>query len=164
VGDCVRCYRFETAPGGPRLGLRANVTVGDANRNDSRLGTFNPLFPRGGYFGLIASAGPSNQMDLHPIVTHNPRSDLLIATGWLFFWRHRTADGIYTTSGNLLRSANGTSSRFVGHSPGVEAEWQVTDQLSLTGNASLFTAGPFIQESGPAHTIGYLAGWATYRF
>jgi hypothetical protein len=42
--------------------------------------------------------------------------------------------------------------------------WQVTGRLSLTGNASLFTAGPFIQESGPGRDIGYLAGWATYRF
>ena len=34
----------------------------------------------------------------------------------------------------------------------------------LTGNASMFTAGPFIQESGPARTIRFLAGWVTYRF
>ena len=157
-------YRIETAPGRPRLGLRANVTSGDGDRNDDRLGTFNPLFPRGGYFGLIASAGPSNQMDLHPLLTLNPRDDLTVTTGWLFFWRHRMDDGIYTTSGTLLRSAEGTRSRFVGHSPGIEARWQVKEYLSLTGNASIFTAGPFIRESGPARTIRFLAGWATYRF
>ena len=157
-------YRIETAPGRPRLGFRADITSGDRDRNDNRLGTFNPLFPRGGYFGLIASAGPSNQMDLHPHVTLNPRGDVVMTAGWLFFWRHRIDDGIYTTSGSLLRSGEGTRSRFVGHSPGVEARWQVTRQLSVTGNASLFTAGPFIQESGPARAIGFLAGWATYRF
>ena len=119
-------HRIETAPGRPRLALRANITSGDQDRNDDRLGTFNPLFPRGGYFGLIASAGPSNEMDLHPLVTINPRDDLTVTTGWLFFWRHRIDDGIYTTSGSLLRSAAGTRSRFVGHSPGVEALWQVT--------------------------------------
>ena len=36
--------------------------------------------------------------------------------------------------------------------------------LLLKGEASLFTAGPFVQESGPARTIGFLAGFATYRF
>ena len=157
-------YRIETAPWRPRLALRANVTSGDEDPHDNRLGTFNPLFPRGGYFGLIASAGPSNQVDLHPLLTLNPRSDLAVTTGWLFFWRHRIDDGIYTTSGTLLRSAEGTRSRFVGHSPGVEAIWQVKGYLSLTGNASLFTAGPFIRESGPARTIRFLAGWVTYRF
>jgi hypothetical protein len=157
-------YQIETAPGQPTLGLRADVTSGDADRTDNRLGTFNPLFPRGGYFGLIARAGPSNQMDLHPIVTLEPRDDLLITTGWLFFWRLQTDDGIYTTAGELLRSAKGTSSRFVGHSPGVAAEWQVTRKLTLTGNASLFTAGPFVHESGPARTTGYLAWRAAYCF
>jgi len=157
-------YQIETAPGQPTLGLRADITSGDADRTDNRLGTFNPLFPRGGYFGLIARAGPSNQMDLHPIVTLEPRADLLITTGWLFFWRLQTDDGIYTTAGELLRSAKGTSSRFVGHSPGVAAEWQVTRKLTLTGNASLFTAGPFVQESGPARTTGYLAWQVGYCF
>jgi len=157
-------HRIETAPWRPRLALRANLTSGDYDRSDDRLGTFNPLFPRGGYFGLIASAGPSNQMDLHPLVTATPRDDLTITAGWLFFWRHRIDDGIYTTSGNLLRSAEGTRSRFVGHSPGVEVLWQMTRHLSVLGNASLFTAGPFIEESGPAETIRFLAMWARYRF
>ena len=157
-------HRIETAPARPRLALRADITSGDQDRNDDRLGTFNPLFPRGGYFGLIASAGPSNEMDLHPLVMVNPRDDLTVTTGWLFFWRHRIDDGIYTTSGSLLRSAAGTRSRFVGHSPGVEAQWQVTQRLSVQGNASLFTAGPFIRESGPAETISFLAVWARFRF
>ena len=67
-------------------------------------------------------------MDLHPLATINPRDDVTVTTGWLFFWRHRIDDGIYTTSGSLLRSAAGTRSRFVGHSPGIEVLWQVTRQ------------------------------------
>ena len=157
-------YRIEAMPARPRLALRANITSGDRDRNDNRLGTFNPLFPRGGYFGLIASAGPSNEIDLHPLVMLNPREHLSLTTGWLIFWRHRIDDGIYTTSGSLLRSAENTRSRFVGHSPGVEALWQVTQQISVLGNASLFTAGPFIRESGPAETISFLAAWARFRF
>ena len=155
--------RFAAAPGRPRLALRANITSGDRDRSDDRLGTFNPLFPRGGYFGLIASAGPSNEMDLHPLVITNPRDNVTVTTGWLFFWRHRLDDGIYTTSGNLLRSAASGNSRFVGQSPGVEVLWQATRQLSVLGNASLFTAGPFIRESGPAETIRFLAVWARFR-
>lgn len=157
-------YRIYTVPGQPRFGLRADITSGDRDREDNRLGTFNPMFPKGAYFGLIASAGPSNHMDLHPQLTLSIRDDLVMTTSWLFFWRHRMDDGIYGIPGNLLRSAERTRSRFVGHSPGVEVEWQVTERLSLTGNASLFTAGPFIQESGPGRDIGFIAAWATYRF
>jgi hypothetical protein len=157
-------YRFEDAAGRPRVGLRADATSGDRDRHDDRLGTFNPLFPRGAYFGLIASAGPANHMDLHPQIAVHPRDDLVVTTSWLFFWRRQVDDGIYGIPGNLLRSGQGTRARFVGHSPGVEVEWHATGRLSLTGNASLFTAGPFIQQSGPASTIGLLAAWATYRF
>jgi hypothetical protein len=69
-------YRIEAA-GSPRVGLRADITSGDRNPGDTRLGTFNPLFPKGAYFGLIASAGPANRMDLHPWTgasTSNPAS------------------------------------------------------------------------------------------
>jgi hypothetical protein len=156
-------YRVEGA-GGPRLGLRVDMTSGDRDRHDARLGTFNAMFPKGAYFGLIAAAGPSNHLDLHPQLAVNLRRGLVVTTSWLFFWRQQVDDGIYGVPGNLLRSGEGTRARFVGHSPGVEAEWQVTERLSLTGNASLFTAGPFINESGPAHTIRFMAGWATYRF
>jgi hypothetical protein len=157
-------YRVDTGAGPARLGVRADVTSGDRDRHDDRLQTFNPLFPKGAYFGLIASAGPSNHFDLHPQFALTLRSGIVVTTSWLMFWRREVDDGIYGIPGNLLRSGAGTRSRFVGHSPGVEVEWPVTERLSLTGDASLFTAGPFIQESGPAHTIGFIAAWATYRF
>jgi hypothetical protein len=156
-------YRIEAA-GSPRVGLRADITSGDRNPGDTRLGTFNPLFPKGAYFGLIASAGPANHMDLHPQLSVRPRGDLVLTTSWLFFWRQHVGDGIYGLPGNLLRSADGTQARFVGHSPGVEAEWQATERLTLTGNASLFTAGPFIEASGPARPTRFVAGWVKYRF
>src|SRR4030095_63750 len=44
-------FTFEQAPLKPRLGLKANVTSGDRSANNPGLQTFNPLFPRGSYFG-----------------------------------------------------------------------------------------------------------------
>ncbi|BCS32653.1 alginate export family protein [Luteitalea sp. TBR-22] len=157
-------YRLDTSPGWVRVGMRTDVTSGDRDRDDDRLGTFNPLFPKGAYFGLIASAGPSNHSDLHPQVSITLRRTVIVTASWLMFWRRQVDDGIYDLAGNVLRSGEGTRSRFVGHSPGIEAEWQVTRRLSLTGDASLFTAGPFIRESGPGRTTRFVAAWATYRF
>jgi hypothetical protein len=148
-----------------RIGLRADLTSGDADRHDDRLGTFNPLFPRGDYFGLVSALAPSNHMDLHPQLMINPRPDLVIRTIWLFFWRQQIDDGIYGIPGNLIRSGAGTHERFVGQSPGLEVEWQATKHVSVTGNLSLFTAGSFIRQSGPpADDTGFIAGWVTYRF
>jgi hypothetical protein len=148
-----------------RVGMRADITSGDANRHDDRLGTFNPLFPKGDYFGLVSAVAPSNHMDLHPQLTITTRPDLAIRVAWLFFWRQRIDDGIYGIPGNLIRSGEGTDERFVGQSPGLEVEWQATKHLSLTGNLALFTAGSFIRETGPpADDTTYVAGWFTYRF
>jgi hypothetical protein len=157
-------YLMDSPAGPSRVGVRADVTSGDRDRDDDRLGTFNPLFPKGAYFGLIASAAPANHSDLHPQVSITLPSRVVVTTSWLMFWRRQRDDGLYGIAGNVLRSGHGTRSLFVGHSPGVEAEWQLTERLSLTSDASLFTAGPFIHESGPAHTIVFIAAWATYRF
>ena len=59
-------YTIAALPTQPRLGLRANVTSGDRDPLDSDLETFNPLFPRGSYFGEASLIGPQNHMDLHP--------------------------------------------------------------------------------------------------
>jgi hypothetical protein len=60
-------FRFE-----PRLGLKADIASGDRDPRDSRLETFNALFPRGGYFNDSAIIGPANFIDLHPSVELKP--------------------------------------------------------------------------------------------
>jgi hypothetical protein len=157
-------FRVEAAAGRPRLGLRADMTSGDDDRDDGRLGTFNPLFPKGAYFGLIASTGPSNHMDLHPQLSVSLGNGVEVTGSWLLFWRRQLDDGIYGIPGLLLRSGDGIRSRFVGHSPGIEAAWEANERLTVTANASLFTAGPFVRDTPPARTTTFLAGWATYRF
>ena len=61
-------YTLTALPMQPRLGLRANVTSGDRSPSSSKLETFNPLFPRGSYFGEASLIGPQNHMDLHPML------------------------------------------------------------------------------------------------
>ena len=155
---------YRIRPSGPRVGLRADVTSGDGDRTDSTLGTFNPLFPKGDYFGLISPTGPLNQMDLHPAVDFTPQPQLRVSAKWLFFWRTQRDDGLYGVPGNLLRSGEGTRARFVGHSPGLEIEWQTTPHLSFTADLSTFPAGAFLKEAPPDRMISYFAAWTTYKF
>ena len=49
----------------PVLTLGFGATSGDGGSGSSTLGTFNPLFPRGAYFGLIAANGPGNNVSPH---------------------------------------------------------------------------------------------------
>jgi hypothetical protein len=151
-------------PGRPRLGLRADITSGDSDRSDDVLGTFNALFPKGAYFGLIAPVGPYNHMDLHPQMDVSLPRGWSVSANWLLFWRTEVDDGLYGVAAQLLRSGRGTRERFVGHSPGVEVTKSLAPHLTLVVQASLFTAGPFIEEMEPARDIHFIAAIATYRF
>ena len=151
-------------PGTPRIGLRADITSGDGNRGDDVLATFNPLFPKGAYFGLIAPVGPLNHSDLHPSIAFGLPKGWSVSASWLFFWRTTADDGLYAVPGTLLRPAEGTRAHFVGQSPGIEVKWQATPHVSFTADLSLFSAGSFLKEAPPARTITYIAAWTTYRF
>jgi len=151
-------------PGQPRFGVRADVTSGDFNRDQPALQTFNAMFPKGAYFGLIAPTGPYNHMDVHPQVEVTLPNDWTLNATWLWFWRTRRGDGIYNVPGNLLRSGQGARAHFVGQSPGVEVTKELTPHLSVSGQVSWFSAGPFIQETTPVHNIFYVTAIATYKF
>src|SRR5712672_1443029 len=62
-------YRIPTIPLKPRFSAKADISSGDDPRTNT-LGTFNPLFPKGNYFGVLATAGPGpiNFIDVHPRV------------------------------------------------------------------------------------------------
>ncbi|MBY0263382.1 MAG: alginate export family protein, partial [Phycisphaerales bacterium] len=58
-------YTWKAAAWKPRLGLKANIASGDRDPGDGRLGTFNALFPRQGYFSEINLLAPANVFDVH---------------------------------------------------------------------------------------------------
>jgi hypothetical protein len=156
-------YRL-SLPMRPRVSLRADTTSGDRDPLDATLGTFNGLFASAAYFGLIATAGPANHRDLQPQLGLEVSRSVSVTAGWLIFWRREVADGIYTWSGQLLRPAVGTRSRFIGTSPSVTVQWGVNPRLTLSGDLSGFTAGPFIRESGAGANSRFVRTTLAYRF
>jgi hypothetical protein len=148
----------------PRFGLKADVTSGDGDAKDPDLGTFNPLFPKGAYFGEIAIIGPSNHMDLHPSVDLNIAKDWLITVESVFFWRESVHDGIYGPAVNLLRGPGDSRSRFIGSQPSVQAEWDMSRHFSWTGNYTHFFTGAFLEDTKPAKDVDYFTTWVSYRF
>jgi Alginate export len=80
---------------------------GDSNRPSAPLGTFNPLFPTGFYFGegAVNLNGPSNMLWIGPSVVFDLRKNLSLGLDYDFFWRECLGDGIYALGVNLLWSA-----------------------------------------------------------
>jgi hypothetical protein len=65
-------------------------------------------------------------MDLHPEIDLRVAPAWLVTAGWLWFWRTELDDGLYSISGQLLRSGRGTRARFIGQGPSFEIQRQIT--------------------------------------
>ncbi|MCI0365637.1 MAG: alginate export family protein [Phycisphaerales bacterium] len=156
-------YWFNDAALSPRIGLRADIISGDTDAANPNLGTFNPLFPRGSYFGEIALIGPANLFDLHPTIDLHVSDNLKLTLDWDIFWRYSTADGIYDNGGNVLRPADG-GARFVGHQPSAQLEWEIDRHTTLNIAYGHFFAGSYIKESGPGADVDFAGVWLVYRF
>jgi hypothetical protein len=157
-------YTFAGAPLSPRLSLRANAISGDGDRDDDSLGTFNALFPRGGYFGEIGVVGPANLLNLHPAVDLKLTRELTLTADCVLYWRYSEDDGLYNAAGALVRPAGGSDARFVGVQPSLLLAYRPTDQFWLIGTYSVFAPGGFIEDTGPDETTHYVRVEAGFRF
>ena len=157
-------FTFENAPLEPRLGLKANVTSGDNNPNNPDLQTFNPLFPRGAYFGEPALIGPANHIDVHPELALALHRNLILTLNWDCFWRENTHDGIYGPAVNVIQSGRTSDARYVGHQAEVMWEWRVDRHITFTADYAHFFAGDFLKQTTPGKDVGYFSLWVTFRF
>src|ERR1041385_1044635 len=157
-------FTFDRIPLKPRLGLKANVTSGDDNPNNSNLQTFNPLFPRGAYFGEPALIGPANHIDVHPQLDLALRRNLTLTLDWDCFWRESTHDGVYGAAVNVIQTGRTSDARYVGQQAEAMLEWRLNRHLTLTADYAHFFAGDFLEQTTPSKDVDYFSVWATIRF
>ena len=158
-------YRLPTLPLKPRFSAKADISSGDDPRTNT-LGTFNPLFPKGNYFGVLATAGPGpiNFIDIHPHVETELPHNVTASVDWIFQWRESLRDGVYSVPGFLIIPAGKSDARFVGHRPGTEVRWQVNRHMWFQADYGIFYAGKFVKESQPGRNLNYWALWVGYKF
>jgi hypothetical protein len=160
-------YTFRSARLQPRVGVTAAVTSGDNGNPESSLGTFNPLFPTGHYFGqgVINLNGPSNLIQLDPQIGLQFTESVRVVADNNIFWRTNLGDGIYDLATNLLVSGKGNVERYVGTQPSVGVYWQIDRHLSLSAAYGHFVAGAFlVNASPPRQSVDYAAAWVTHKF
>lgn len=151
-------------PGRPRLGLKANAASGDGRRGDGDLGTFNALYPRGGYFGDIGLIGPANFINLHPNLTVTPARGWRVYADAVFFWRESTDDGVYGPGGNLVRAAGNSRARYTGTQIDFSVSYQIDPHWNCSLDYARFFTGSFLRETGPAEDVDFIQFKSTYRF
>ncbi len=157
-------FRLEEAPLRPRFGLNANVASGDDDPDDGRLGTFNPLFPRGNYFSHLALLGPRNFVNVHPSLAIEVTEALRLAVDLNLYWRMETDDGIYAPNGEILRSGRTTSSRFVGTAYSGSIDWNVTELLFLGLVFTHVDPGAAVERTGSSEDIDFVELTVQLRF
>jgi hypothetical protein len=159
-------YLFKMLPLRPLLQLRTEYISGDRRAENADLQTFNPLFPKGAYFGQAALIGPANLFDLHPVLTLYPArtTDFALSFDWDFFWRASAADGLYSVPYVLNRPGNASQSRYIGNQLTAEMDWNAARHWELELFLTYFRAGAFLQESGPGLNQTYVSPRVTFRF
>ena len=146
----------------PTIGLKTEIISGNKNYGDTTIETFNPLFPKGAYFGLAALIGPSNLIDVHPSVDFEINSKLNVTIDYDAFWRYSSKDGIYAPNQQLIYSGKDSSEKFIGTQWGTEMVYQYSEHLSFKLQGTWFQSGKFLKDSGSGKDI--LLGGITTQF
>jgi len=157
-------FTFTSARLRPRVGLKADVTSGDNDPANADLHTFNPLFPRGAYFGEPAMIGPVNHVDVHPQVDLALGQRVTLTIDWDVFWRQSTHDAVYGPAVQVLIPGARGDARFVGDQLELIAEWRINRHVTFTGAYAHFFVGEFLEQASPGEDVNYFSTWVTFKF
>lgn len=157
-------YTFYQTKLKPQIGLKTEAISGDKNHGDGRLNTFNPLFPKGAYFGLAALIGPYNLFDAHPYIQLSLTKRLVFTEDYDMFWRMNQNDGLYAVNGKILYSSKAGESKKIGGQLGSALEYTVNKYLYFRQELTWFSAGDFLKEAGPGKDILMLGSTITFKF
>ncbi len=156
-------YTAVNLKGRPTFGLKTEVISGDDDPADCKLHTFNPLYPRGAYFGLAALIGPANLLDVHPYLNLDLTKDLTFALDYDWFWRYSIHDNIYGPNVRPLYTA-ASSKRFIGGQLGAEVAYEVSQFLNLTLEGTWFDTGAYVADVSPGEDIWFTAFTLQFKY
>lgn len=149
------------------VGLAAHAASGDKNSADNKLNTYNLLFAKPA-FGLAIPIGSTNMMSIYPYIKINPVQKLNLLAQVFFLARYSAQDGTYSPGMTENRPKPeilfSTTKRSLGKFYILETNYQQTENLSFSFDASYFKAGTYPKETGKGKDITYVSFKSTFRF
>ena len=142
-------YMFENVKFKPTINLRNDYISGDKKDGDGSLQTFNPLYPKGGYFGFSPQIGPVNLIDIHPYATMDLLPQLKMQVDVVFNWRYSLQDGVYRPSGSLNLKGSSSDERYIGTAYLANFTYSVNKFISVVSGIQYFKTGAFINDIIP---------------
>lgn len=158
-------YNFDQVKGSPTISVRNDYISGDAHAGDGKLQTFNPIYPKGGYFGFNPQIGPVNLIDIHPYASYSPTAKLMLQGDIVFNWRYSLGDGIYRPSGTLNLNLVDSKKRYIGTAYLASATYAMTKKIALNMGVQYFKTGNYIDDVIPNHKNGlFINTRLTFKF
>lgn len=157
-------YNLLKLPLRPRLSINGDVVSGDRRSSQSNLNTFNPLFPKNGYYGDLNLLTPANLIDVIPAIQFALTERLSVSLRSYFFWRQSPGDGVYSPGGALTKPSGLSQARFVGMQPLVELQYEADRHTTVTATYANFAPGRFIKETPPGENVSYFTAYLKFRF
>ncbi len=154
--------QFQIARHTGALGFKSNIISGDVNPDDKENNTFDPFYPRGAYFGRVASFTPSNFFDLHPYVNMTINR-FFFEVDYDVFWRYSVHDGLYNPSVRIEYD-DLNDRRFIAHQIGTVSGYRPNNFLNLELESNILCPGAFLIDSGRNKTMLHIVLSAEFSF
>lgn len=133
------------------FGLKTDVISGDGKLNDGKLGTFNGLYPKAGYFGFDPQVGPANMIDFHPYTIQHINEKFSCQLDAVMYWRYSLQDGVYRPSGAFNLPGSSSASRYIGTIYLCQLTYEFNNFLIADFGIQYFNIGKFIRDIGGDH-------------
>ncbi|MBL0739862.1 alginate export family protein [Chryseolinea sp. Jin1] len=157
-------YALGKGDAAPTIGLKTELISGDKNKGDGKINSFNPLYPRGAYFGYAALIGPSNLFDIHPSLALPLCTSLSFSLDYDIFWRYSSDDGIYNPGTQVIYPSGDSRDRFIGHQISGTFEFAPNKFIYLRSETTWFKSGEYLKAVGSGKDIFYTGITTTFRF
>lgn len=151
-------YQFASFKGTPAVRLRSDYISGDKTNGDTNLGTFNAMYPNGGYFGMNPQVGPANLISFHPNLSWNPGKRTKLTMDVVVNWRNSLEDGIYEPNGLLRLASSNSTKRYIGTAYITTFSWNLTALLNYNIGVQYFKTGDFIHDLIAQPKDGFFIG------
>ena len=148
----------------PYVGLKTELISGDAETDDQRIQSFNPMFPRGAYFGYAALIGPSNLFDIHPSLSLPISKVVTSSFDYDIFWRYSKRDGIYNPGANVIYPAGDSGEAFIGHQISGNIEYSPNKHIYIRAEVTWFKTGAYLKSVGTGKDILFTGFTSTLKF
>jgi hypothetical protein len=142
--------------GHPRIAVSFGYASGDSNPRDSRLGTYDVLYPNLGYFTDAPGYYPGNTADVQPNVAFDVSPPLRLRAGSDIIYRLSKHDAVYGTPGVPRIPGTGTGPSYVTTLSYLRADWTLRPGATATLSYVHGDAGSLIRSAG-GHPFNYLA-------